>query len=132
MSGQGPARAGDIFLGPFPVAAEPDTIAAFAAACGAPGAEPSAVFPALWLSTPELKAALRAALARDLLPGHESQSFYYERPLRSGGRYVLTGVARRETNPDRLLVVAQAAEADGSVVVEMRSVLRLFTATGDF
>ena len=123
-------RPEETVLGPFEVATGPAEIAAFAAATGAPAAEASATFPIVWLSSPELKAALRASIGPDHLPVHESQSFDYSRPLAPGAAYRLTAVARRESAPERLVVDANVVETAGAPVVTMRAVLRLVPLAG--
>ena len=125
MPGRPSDRVGEIVVGPFEVAADPETVAAFAAAVDATGPEPPATFPATWLSLPRVKEALAAAIGPGHLPVHESQSFDYERPLRSGARYLLSATAWREEGPARLVFVAEAAEPDGRIAVAMRSVLRI-------
>ncbi|HMN73042.1 MAG TPA: hypothetical protein PKA55_14355 [Rhodoblastus sp.] len=120
---------GETVLGPFEVATGADEIAAFAAATGAPPGGIPATFPIVWLSAPELKAALRAAAGADFLPVHESQSFDYARSLAVGAAYRLTAVARRESAPDRLVVEAAVTEAAGAPVLTMRAVLRLAPLT---
>lgn len=112
-------------LGRFEVATGQSEIAAFAAALGAPADGVPATFPIVWLSSPKLKAALRAAVGADVLPVHESQSFDYVRPLAPGVRYALTAVARRETMPARLVVEASVADLSGAAALSMRAALRL-------
>ena len=124
------APAGIVF-GPFEVSTDNATVSAFARFVGAAGGHPPATFPIVWLSHPSFKAALRAALGPGFLPVHESQSFHYERPLKLDGRYVLSGVARREFGPDRLVVVADAVGPDGRVALTLRTVLRIVAVGGD-
>ena len=118
-------RPEETVLGPFEVATDPDAVAAFCAAIGAPKGEIPATFPIVWLSAPDLKAALRDAVGPDFLPVHESQSFDYARPLALGVAYRLTAAARREHAPERLVVDADVAEADGAPCLTLRAVLRL-------
>ncbi|MDE2362065.1 MAG: hypothetical protein KGM42_05245 [Hyphomicrobiales bacterium] len=123
---------GEFILGPIEAAADPAEIAAFRAALGSTAPEPPPTYPIVWLARPALRAALDRALGGRFLPIHESQSFDYERPLKAGGRYVLTGVARRESAPDRLILTAEAQEADGgAMAVRLRSVLRLVEIAGN-
>ena len=61
---------------------------------------------------------------------HESQSFDYCRPLVPGAAYRLTAVARRESAPERLTVVADVVQMAGAPVVTMRAVLRLAPLSG--
>ena len=125
------AQAGEFILGPLEVVARPDEIAAFALACDAPANEPPATFPMVWLAAPAIRAVLERAAGPTFLPVHESQSFDYERPLKSGGRYVLSGLARRETGPDRLFVALQATDGEAHVALTMKTVLRLLAVAGD-
>lgn len=118
-------RPEEAVLGPFEVATAPAMIAAFAAAVGVPMADALATFPIVWLSSPEMKAALRAAVGPDYLPVHESQSFDYARALRVAAAYRLTAVARRESAPERLTVDVDVVEMTGAPVLTMRAVLRL-------
>ena len=74
---------GEIVLGPFEVAVDPARLADFAAATAAGGDVP-ATFPAVWLSDPAVKDALRRAVGPGRLPVHESQSFDYSGPLAPG------------------------------------------------
>ena len=130
MSAHAVDPAGAIALGPFDVVADPAAIAAFAAACGHRGADIPATFPIVWLAGPELKRALRAAVGDDALPVHESQAFDYFAPLTAGTRYRLSGVARRQANPDRLVVEAQTFDPDGRAALALRSVLRIVSLAG--
>ena len=123
-------RPEEMVLGPFDVAACPAEIAAFAMAIGARDDVVPATYPIVWLSSPELKAALRATAGPDYLPVHESQSFDYSRPLVPGAAYRLTAVARRESAPERLTVVADVVQMAGAPVVTMRAVLRLAPLSG--
>ena len=118
-------RPGEIVLGPYEVATDASAISAFAAATGAPAETIPATFPIVWLSGPELKAALRTAAGANFLPVHESQAFDYVRPLAAGARYTLTAVARRESGPERLVVEAAVVELSGAPALTMRAVLRL-------
>ena len=132
MAGKAGDTAGEVILGPMDVVADPETIARFRSALGAAAADIPATFPVVWLGRPAVREALRPVLGPGLLLIHESQSFDYERPLKSGARYVLTGVARRESERDRLIVAARAHEADAGVLsVTMQSVLRLVGIAGD-
>jgi hypothetical protein len=130
MSGPMSDQAEGIALGPFDVATDPAAVAAFAAATGHVGSEIPATFPILWLSSPDLKQALRAFVGPDSLPVHESQSFDYSAPLRVGTRYSLAGVARRQANPDRLVVEAEARDPHGRAALALRSVLRVIPLAG--
>ncbi len=125
------AQAGEFILGPLEVVARPEDIAAFAEACGTPPGEPPATFPLVWLAAPALRSILGVAAGPSYLPVHESQSFDYERPLKPGGRYVLSGLARRETGPDRLVVALQATDGEAHVALTMKTVLRLLAVAGD-
>ena len=120
---------GDIPLGPFEVKADQGSISAFAAALGQAISDTPAIFPIVWLSAPALKQKLRSALGPGHLPIHETQSFDYEHPL-TPGRYRLSGVARRECAPDRLIVTMQAIDGGGRTTVVLRSVLRIVTVSG--
>ncbi len=125
------AAAGEVSLGPLEVVAGEAELAAFAEACEAPPGEPPATFPIAWLAAPALRSMLQAMAGPSYLPVHESQSFDYERALKPGGRYVLSGVARRETGPDRLVVALQATDGEAHVALTMKTVLRLVAVAGD-
>lgn len=129
MLDKAPDKAGETILGPFEVAADAAAVAAFAAATGASNSGVPATFPIVWLSAPQMKQALRAAVGPDALPVHESQSFDYVRPLEIGGVYRLTATARREAKPDRLVIEAEAVTASGEKALAMRTALRIFPLT---
>lgn len=118
-------RPEEMVLGPFEVATDPAAVAAFSAAIGAQPDQIPVTFPIVWLSAPDLKAALREAVGPDVLPVHESQSFAYARSLVAGAAYQLTATARRENTPERLVVEADVSDTAGAPVLTLRAVLRL-------
>ncbi len=123
-------RPEEMVLGPFEVATDPAAVAAFAAAIGAPAGQIPVTFPIVWLSAPDLKAALREAVGPDYLPVHESQSFAYLRALAPASAYRLTAIARRESGPERLVVEADVSDMAGAPVLTLRAVLRLVALAG--
>lgn len=83
-------------------------------------------FPAVWLTTPEIDAAIRDFLAgEDAVPVHESQSFHYFAPLRVGESYDLTVSLRREAEPPRLAVNANLATLGGETRLHAETLLRI-------
>lgn len=115
-------------LGTFSVVARPDEVVAFRAATGLPpGAAVPATFPMRWLASPAVRDALLAlAPESHLVPVHESQLFDYRGAILAGRDYDMTLAARREPAPDRLVLDGTVAEADGTTVVTVETVLRLF------
>lgn len=116
-------------LGTFAVTAERAAVAAFRAATGLPPGEAvPATFPVLWLAAPAPRDALLAmAPEPDLVPVHESQSFEYLAPLAVGESYELRLEARRDAAPDRLLLFGTVAASDGTPLVRVETILRLFS-----
>ena len=116
-------------LGCFPVTGTAAEADAFRAATGLAPADETVLpltFPMRWLAAPEVRGALVAMTAGDFALVHEAQTFDYERPLRVGEAYALTARARREADPDRLVLHGSIAARDGTPVARLETVLRLF------
>ena len=116
-------------LGTFPVVAGTDDVAAFRAAtrCGGDGMRPPLTFPMRWLAQPEIRRVLLDMVSdADLIPVHESQTFEYLQPLSIGEPYELALSGRREVGPDRLVVDGVISGADGTALVRLEMILRLF------
>ena len=115
-------------IGTFEVTASAAEVSAFRRAArleGNGGALPF-TYPIRWLARPEVRGALMALMPEaDLVPFHESQSFDYMRPLHTDTPYTLAVKARRDSEPDRLVVEVTIAAA-GLQVATVETVLRLF------
>jgi acyl dehydratase len=116
-------------LGPFQVCAEPDQIAAFAAALGL-STRPLPVpliYPFRWLARPEVKAALEDAIG--LQPIHVSQAFDYRAPVTVGSDYLLRVTIERHEAPSRRAIVRATAHGqDDEPVLTLESVAYSTTA----
>jgi hypothetical protein len=121
-------------LGPFRVRVEKEREAAFRReigfAAGANGLAP-ACFPAVWLTSPEIHAALARECAKaDAVPVHESQSFSYVAPLRVGESYDLTVAMRREASPPRIVLDATIATPAGEPCARVETLVRVVPRSG--
>lgn len=116
-------------LGSFAVTADREEVSAFRAATGLPPGEGvPATFPMRWLAAPSVRDALLAmAPEPDLVPVHESQSFDYLAPLVVGQSYDMRLEARRDAAPERLVLTGTVAAADGTPLVQVETILRLFS-----
>ena len=114
-------------LGRFEVRAEPAEVTAFRRATGLPVADALPLtFPIRWLAAPAVRAAMSAMVPdADLVFLHEAQTFDYAVPLRCGETYAMALTARREDDPDRLVVDATILAADGAPCARCETVLRL-------
>jgi hypothetical protein len=127
MSSEAPS--GDLRLGPFRVVADEERVARYRRETGFADSLEKLVpvaFPACWMTTAEIGAAIRGAIAgENALPVHESQSFRYFAPLRVGESYDLTVSLRREASPPRLVVNAFVATPAGEARLHAETLLRI-------
>ncbi len=116
-------------LGSFAVTADRAAVDAFRAATGMlPGDGVPATFPMRWLAAPAVRdALLTMASEPELVPVHEAQTFEYLAALSVGQSYELRLEARREAAPERLVLAGMVAAADGTQVVRVETILRLFS-----
>ena len=120
-------------LGCFPVMATAAEARAFRSATGLSplgGAILPLTFPMRWLAAPDVRGAMIAMVPDGVALIHEAQTFDYERPLRVGECYALTLLARREADPDRLVLHGSIATGDGAPLARLETVLRLFPLNG--
>lgn len=121
-------------LGPFRVTVDPERAAAYGREVGvAPRADgrPPLCYPAVWLSAPDIHAAIALACAEaDSVPVHESQSFAYDAPLHVGESYDLSLALRREATPPRLVIDAIVATLAGKTRARIETMLRLVPRGG--
>jgi hypothetical protein len=83
-------------------------------------------YPAVWLSEPQVYAAIARACAQaESLPVHESQSFAYDRPVQFDADYDLGVSMAREQSPPRLRIRAALTSPDGAPVGSFETLLRL-------
>lgn len=119
----------ELRLGPFRVVADEEHVARYRRETGfAETLEKivPAAFPAVWMTTPQISAAIRAALdGENALPVHESQNFRYFAPLRVGESYDLTVSLRREASPPRLVLNACLATRAGEARLHAETLLRI-------
>jgi hypothetical protein len=119
----------ELRLGPFRVVADEEQVARYRRETGFAETLEKIVpvaFPAVWMTTPQISAAIRAALdGENALPVHESQSFRYFAPLRVGESYDLTVSLRREASPPRLAVNASLTTPGGEARVHVETLLRI-------
>ena len=120
-------------LGCFPVAGTAAEADAFRAAAGSPPRDRAILpltFPMRWLAAPAVRGAMTAMVPAGVALVHEAQSFDYEQPLRVDETYALTLSARREAEPDRLVLHGSIAAGDGVPAARLETVLRLFPLEG--
>ena len=125
-------------LGCFPVAGTAAEARAFRSAIGLSPADGANLplpflpltFPMRWLAAPDVRRAMIAMVPDRVALVHEAQTFDYERLLRVGESYALTLLARREVDPDRLVLDGSIAAGDGAPVARLETVLRLFPLDG--
>jgi hypothetical protein len=130
MGAEAPAAA----LGPFRVCVEKEREAAFRREIGCAAetnGEAPVSFPAVWLTLPEIRAALSQECAKmDAVPVHESQSFSCLAPLRVGESYDVTVAVRREAAPPRLILDAAIATPSGELCARVEALVRIVPRSG--
>ncbi|MCI0467230.1 MAG: hypothetical protein L0Y57_09550 [Beijerinckiaceae bacterium] len=115
-------------LGPFAVRTDPREVEDFLRETGGLGAAGFVplTFPFRWLALPSVRSFILQAMGGGgLLPVHESQSFVYERELRSGAGYILNGDARRTMKPPRLILRFSISSPQGELCAHLETVLRI-------
>ena len=119
-------------LGDFAVGVDADEVAAFRKATGvAEGIGVPLTFPMRWMADPDVRGALAGLTPTpDVVLVHEAQSFTYEQPLSVGESYTLRIVARREVEPDRLVLDASVMASGAVVRARLETTLRLISAQG--
>lgn len=115
-------------LGPFAVATDAAALARFSAVAGAASMEVPTTFPIVWLSHPELRAAILKFARPGEVAFHEEQTFDYRAPLVPEATYALTALIERVEEPARIILASEVVR-DGATILAMRTVLRLI-ATG--
>lgn len=122
-------ESGETRIGPLRVLVEEERVLRYRRETGFPDTPERivpAAFPAVWLTTEEIGAAIRDVLAgEDAVPVHESQSFHYFAPLRVGESYDLTVSLRREAEPPRLSVNASVTTPGGETRLHAEAILRI-------
>lgn len=118
-------------LGPFRVSVDVARVQAYARETGYEGAGVPLCYPAVWLTEPQIHAAIHEICEQeDLVPVHESQSFSYDAPLRVGESYDLAVTMRREATPPRLVLDATIATPAGAPCARLEAMLRLVPRSG--
>ncbi len=120
-------------LGRFSVTGTAAEADAFRAATGSPSHDPAILpltFPMRWLAAPAIRGAMTALVSDGVALVHEAQTFDYERPLRVDEPYTLSVSARRESDPDRLVLLSAITAEDGAPAARLETVLRLFPLDG--
>lgn len=113
--------------GPLRVTTSSDIVRAFRRETGwrEGGELLPASFPVVWMRIPEIGEPIRAAAQEIGLPVHEAQQFEYVRPLEIDQSYDLMLEMHRETNPDRLIAIAEVYATNGEYLARIVSTLRL-------
>lgn len=122
-----PAGAESWAFGPISVRADEEAVARYCRETGfdaAAGVVPAA-FPAVWLTAPEIHAAIAQELDPDFVPVHESQSFEYSARLARGESYALSITWRREEQPARLILNAKVTALSGEPCLRIETWLRI-------
>jgi len=118
-------------LGPFRLRVDPARAAAYAQETGGDGASVPLAYPAVWLAEPSLFSVVQDVCAkRDVVPVHESQSFFYDAPLVAGESYDLSVTMSSEETPPRLTMVGTVATPEGEPCARIETILRLVPRAG--
>ena len=113
-------------LGTFTVRATAAAAAAFARETGNLPQGVPFTFPVRWLARPDfLEAAVEMIGDANWVPIHESQSFDYRAPLAVDEDYAMTVAMKRETEPSRIILLADIGPADGAPLLTMEMMLRI-------
>ncbi|MEW6436225.1 MAG: hypothetical protein AB1508_03530 [Pseudomonadota bacterium] len=113
-------------LGTFTVRATAAQATAFAHETGNPEQGVPFTFPVRWLARPDfLAAAVEMIGDANWVPIHESQSFDYRAPLAVETDYAMTVTMQRETEPSRIILLANVGPAGGAPLLDMEMMLRI-------
>jgi hypothetical protein len=113
-------------LGTFTVRATAAEAAAFARETGNPEHGVPFTFPVRWLARPDfLATAVEMIGDANWVPIHESQSFDYRAPLAVETDYAMTVTMKRETEPSRIILLANIGPAGGAPLLDMEMMLRI-------
>ena len=113
-------------LGTFAVRATVAEAEAFARETGSVGQGVPFTFPVRWLARPDFHAAAAEMIGGvNWVPIHESQSFDYRAPLAADEDYMMTVTMKRETEPSRIILLADVGPAGAAPLLTMEMMLRI-------
>ncbi len=113
-------------LGTFAVRASSDEADAFRRETGGSGPKIPFTFPVRWLARPDFHAIAAELIGdHDWVPIHESQSFDYRAPLAADVDYLMTVKMQRQTEPSRIILLADVGAPGEASVLSMEMILRI-------
>jgi hypothetical protein len=113
-------------LGTFTVRAASEEASAFRCETGGSGQELPFTFPVRWLARPDFHASAADMIGdRNWVPIHESQSFDYRAPLAAEVDYMMTVKMQRQSEPSRIILLAEVGSAGAAPALFMEMILRI-------
>ncbi|MFM8647350.1 MAG: hypothetical protein ACKOB7_06165 [Methylocystis sp.] len=113
-------------LGPLRLQVDPTRAKTYALETGGDGLSAPLAYPAVWLAEPTLLEIIQdLCRSQDVIPVHESQSFFYTLELALGESYDLYVLLKRETEPSRLIIEATIKTTTNRLVATIETILRL-------
>ena len=113
-------------LGPLRLQVDPTRAKTYALETGGDGLSTPLTYPAVWLAEPSLLEVIQdLCRSQDVIPVHESQSFFYSLELALGETYELYVLLKRETDPSRLIIEARINTTTNKLVAKIETILRL-------
>ncbi|MFM8860209.1 MAG: hypothetical protein ACKOEW_08985 [Methylocystis sp.] len=113
-------------LGPLRLQVDPVRAKTYALETGGDGLSAPLTYPAIWLTEPGLlKIIQELCQSQDVIPVHESQSFFYSLELTLGESYDLYVLLKRVTDPSRLIIEATIKTTTNELVATIETILRL-------
>jgi hypothetical protein len=114
-------------VGPLRLSTPAESVRAFRRETGWRDADgpPPASYPVVFMRMPEIGEPIRRAAQEIGLPVHEAQHFEYARPVEIDAEYDVTMELRRESDPPRLVSIAEVFDLSGAFVARITTTLRL-------
>lgn len=113
-------------LGTFTVRASAAEADAFRRETGGTGQKIPFTFPVRWLARPDFHAAAAEMIGdNNWVPIHESQSFDYRVPLVADVDYAMTVKMQRQTEPSRIVLLADVGVSGEAPALSMEMILRI-------
>jgi hypothetical protein len=113
-------------LGTFTVRASSAEADAFRRETGGIGEKIPFTFPVRWLARPDFHVIAAEMIGdSDWVPIHESQSFDYRAPLVADAEYAMTVRMQRQTEPSRIILLADVGAPGKESALSMEMILRI-------
>jgi hypothetical protein len=113
-------------LGTFTVRAASDEADAFRRETGGSGQGLPFTFPVRWLARSDFHAIAADMIGdRNWVPIHESQSFDYRAPLATDVDYTMMVKMQRQSEPSRIILLAEVGPAGAAPALFMEMILRI-------